>query len=179
MRSPTRETLVARIVRESIRANRKPMGANALAELDASVPESLQTWLAFDTQSPNGEVSLVEDDGLELRARSMKELLEELVVSESAGEDWEEDTREAMSDLAVQLPGEALLLRAPCGQDHFLYLGTRSRRGECAVLVLEDEEITVGWSGFDVYVGELLGGITANAPEELQARAVMTKLLFG
>jgi hypothetical protein len=131
------------------------LSPQALSELGAHVPASLKAWLAFDTRSPNGEVSLV--DGNRLALRSTKDLFEELVVSESAGEDWEEETRATMNELAETVPGQALLLREPCGQDHFLYLGKEGPRGEYVVLALEHEELWVACSGFDLYVAELLG----------------------
>lgn len=157
--------------------DRVPLSPTALAALEGKVPESLRVWLAFDTRSPNGEVALAREDRLLLR--STEELFEELVVSESEGEEWEEDTREAMRELAATVPGDALLLRDPCGQDHFLYLGKRNEQGECAVLALEDEELWVLAPGFDVYVAEQLDAPGPSAKARSAACRSMKKLLFG
>lgn len=153
---------------------RRPMPPAMLAEIAGEIPDTLAAWLAWDTQSPNGELSLMNEDGLALR--EAEDLLEELVTSESEGEDWEEDTREAMRELALQLPGQLLLLRAPSDQDHFLYIG--SARNQAPVLVLEHEELTVGWSSFEAYVGELDGLVEAD-DEERAACTRMQKSLFG
>lgn len=67
------------------RAKPKPMPVHALAAVRDRVPPSLVAWLEFDTDSPNGEVSLVEGEHLALR--STEDLFEELVVSESVGEE--------------------------------------------------------------------------------------------
>jgi hypothetical protein len=188
--SPAAETLMAEnrrgaaLVAELLRAHRgddafrnaKPMTAAALQAVTPSIPPSLATWLAFDVRSPSGEVSLVE--GKKLALRSTEDLFEELVVSESEGEDWEEDTRAAMKELAATVPGDALLLREPCGQDHFLYLG-KQIEGECVVLGLEDEELFVAWSGFDTYVADQLGALKPRDPAEKKAKARAAKLLFG
>jgi hypothetical protein len=155
----------------------EPMAKRALDRIRKKIPPSLAEWLAFDVQSPNREVALV-DDGV-LALRSTEDLFEELVVSESVGEQWEDDTRAAMKELAVTVPGDALLLREPCGQDHFLYLGKRLDDDECAVLALEDEELFVAWSGFDAYVADQLGELRKNDPAERKARARVTKILFG
>jgi hypothetical protein len=149
-------------------ADRVPMVADALSALGPQVPASLKAWLAFDTRSPNGEVSLLHDGRLALR--STEDLFEQLVVSESAGEDWEDDTRATMRELAATVAGEALLLRAPCGQDHFLFLGKRGPTGECAVLALEDEQLWVAYSGFDLYVAEQLDAFEGDS-EALRAEA--------
>jgi hypothetical protein len=148
--------------------DRVPIDTKVLSKLGAQVPDSLKAWLAFDTRSPNGEVSLVE--GGRLALRSTEDLFEELVTSESEGEDWEDDTRAAMNELAEKVPGQALLLREPCGQDHFLYLGKPGPTGEYAVLALEDEQLRVAWSGFDLYVAHQLE-VPPDDTETLRAEA--------
>lgn len=152
----------------------RPIKPEVLADVAGEIPDALAAWLAWDTESPNGEVSLLGPDGLALL--EAEELLTDLVLSESEGEDWEDDTREAMRELALQLPGTVLLLRAPCGEDHFLYLGPK---GQSPVLVLEHEDLRVGWSGFDTYVGVYDGLLNPDDAGERAACTRIHKAIFG
>jgi hypothetical protein len=156
-------------------AKRRPLASSALRALDGRASPSLLAWLAFDTRSPNREVSLV--TGKRLAVRSAMDLLEELVVSESEGEDWEEETRAAMKELATGLPGEVVLLREPCGQDHFLYLGEADERGEHSVLGLEDEQLFVVEPGFDFYVAGFVDGLVLDETVRKRARAAIAETL--
>jgi hypothetical protein len=148
---------------------RKPLAAKTLEALDVS--PSLRAWLAFDVSSPAGGVSLVSKS--RLAVRTAMDLFEELVVSESEGEEWEDDTRTAMRELADTLPGGVLLLREPCGQDHFLYLGKRDSRGEHPVIGLEDEQLFIVEPGFDFYVASFVDGVPIDEKIKKRARAEM------
>jgi hypothetical protein len=156
--------------------DRRPMSAAQLEAIRDRIPPSLATWLGFHTESPSGEVSLVDGGGLAVR--STAQLFEELVTSESAGEEWEEGTREAMNELAATVPGDALLVREPSGEDHFLYLGGQPLDGEHPVLILEHEALRVGWSGFDAYVADRLGALDPDEEEEREACARVSQQLF-
>lgn len=156
---------------------RTPLPLEQLEALRGRIPASLEAWLAFHTESPSGDVSLVDEHGLAIR--STEQLFEELVVSESVGQEWEAGTRAAMKQLAATVPGDALLVREPCHEDHFLYLGGTPFDGEHPVLVLEHEELRVGWSGFDAFVADRLGALDPNDEEERLACERVAEHLFA
>lgn len=151
-------TLVQRVVTH-LRATRQgadvePIEEALLAQLTLDgkpLPAALRTWLAYDNRWP--EYDRVVEDGT-IATLSMEEALEELIVSESEGEDWEEDTRAAMQELAAQYPGRCIIVRDPCQQDKILYLGVENSIGEHPVLCIEDESIWVGYPGLDIYLAE-------------------------
>jgi len=135
------------------RSELTPVPADVVAGLTLPdgepLPSAMRLWLSVSDRWPSGLPALV--DGA-LPFKTMTQLFEELVTSESAGEAWEGDTRAHMMALAEKWPGYALLLESPQGQDKIYYLGRRSRGGRCAVVALEGERMFLHSPGLAFYV---------------------------
>jgi hypothetical protein len=166
------------------RSKREPLAHRVVSSLRLDsgelLPASLATWLEFDTLSPEGDVLLVRGKRKpRLAVRSMAKTLEETVVAESLGEEWEDDTREAMNELAAGFPGDVLLLREPSGQDLMLYLGRRDEDGEGLVLAMEHEQLWVAYPGFDFYVADQVGASDVKALPDYARRMEKAAALCG